>query len=342
MFFKKRALSPETENSPAEPQKEDRALFTSAADSRPAPADADTRPIYIIGANALAVFLAARLQDSGRRVIMVSDPDTNTALSTNGVVIKEDYSLKKNRYRFNTSFWIKESPRLVIFTTSAPQLKSAATVVSPQKLGAAPILCFSLLKDNSWLRAIFGNNIINGYFEGWAVNGEQQVAVLGRAPSLTLSVGEYNSSGTAETIKELFDSASLNCRISEDAPAAFWNYFAVYAVGSLLSAAQNQNIFDILKNKAMRENARPLLEEVAALAAAEKAAADVDALLKKLYNIPNNYVFPLQDDFHKNRPGELAGLSDIITETARRGGCRIPGLSRLLKQLYHRSLDMIA
>ena len=92
----------------------------------------------------------------------------------------------------------------------------------------------------------------------------------------------------------------------------------------------------------MRENARPLLEEIAALAAAEKAAADVDALLKKLYNIPNNYVFPLQDDFHKNRPGELAGLSDIITETARRGGCRIPGLSRLLKQLYRRSLDMIA
>ena len=341
MFFKKKPLTPQTETPLAEPEEKGIPSFTADAKPLSTP-DTDPRPVYIVGANALAVFLAARLQEAGCRTIIISDPKTNTDLSTNGVTVKEDYSLKKIRYRFETSFWLKYEPRLIILAETAPRIKSAATVISPHKLGTAPILCFSLLKDSSWLRAIFGNNIINGYFEGWTTSSEQQVAVLGRAPSLLLSCGEYNTLPEVEALQKFLNRASLNCRIAEDDNTAFWNHFAVYATGSLLTAVHGQNIFDLLKNRTLREKIRPLLEETVALAAAEKVTLNADNLLKILYNIPNNYIFPLQESFRSGSHGELPYFGAVISDAARFSGCRVPGLNELLKQLYNRSLDAIA
>ena len=304
----------------------------------PAP-DTDTRPIYIIGNTAVALFLAARLQDCGQKVILVSTPANNQDLSTNGILLKEDYSLKKNRYRFTTSFWLKESPKLVILCEPASTAKSAATLISPHKLESAPVLCFSMLKDNSWLRAFLGNNIIEAYFEGWTTAAPQQVAVLGRAPAIVLSQGTYNNATDLTKVQNILSRAGLSVKTEEDYATCFWRFFAVYAVGSLLAAALEQNIFDITKNKLNRERAKTLLAEICTLAATEKVSLDADSLLKTLYNIPNNYIFPLQQ---AKQSGELVHIGGIITETAHRGNCKIPELNRLLKQLYTQSLNAIA
>ena len=74
----------------------------------------DTRPVYVIGDNALTCYLAAKLTDAGHDVIVIAGKENNLSFSTNGISLKEDSSLKLSRYKFNTSFWIKEEPKLVI------------------------------------------------------------------------------------------------------------------------------------------------------------------------------------------------------------------------------------
>ena len=108
---------------------------------------ADKRPIYIVGNNALTCYMAAKLTDAGHNDIIISDKENNISLSTNGISLKEDSSLKLSRYKLNTSFWIKEEPKLILLTADAGQLNPFLAALSKEKVGTAPVLCFTPLKD---------------------------------------------------------------------------------------------------------------------------------------------------------------------------------------------------
>ena len=119
----------------------------------------DTRPVYIIGDNALTCYLAAKITDAGHNVIVIAGKGNNVSLSTNGISLKEDSSLKLSRYKFTTSFWIKEEPKLVIITADAGHINSSLAAVSKTKIGGAPVLCFTPLKDINYLEAVVDGNL---------------------------------------------------------------------------------------------------------------------------------------------------------------------------------------
>lgn len=165
MFFRKDILNPRTE-------------FESNEDEvKPLPSD--TRPIYIVGNNALAYYFGAKLTDAGHNIIILSGKE-NTGISTNGITLKEDSTLQKNKYKFNTSFWIKEEPKLVIITSPAGKINSDLTAVSLKKIGTAPVICFTPLKDINYLEALVGNNLFAAYFDGYLHLDDQTLYLYGR------------------------------------------------------------------------------------------------------------------------------------------------------------------
>lgn len=119
----------------------------------------DTRPVYVIGDNALTCYLAAKLTDAGHDVIVIAGKENNLSFSTNGISLKEDSSLKLSRYKFNTSFWIKEEPKLVIIAADAGHVNASLAAVAKDKIGAAPVLCFTPLKDVNYIEAMVGGNL---------------------------------------------------------------------------------------------------------------------------------------------------------------------------------------
>lgn len=155
MFFRKDIFN--TKPAALEPEAE-----TAEDEVRNPPSD--TRPVYVIGDNALTCYLAAKLTDAGHDVIVIAGKENNLSFSTNGISLKEDSSLKLSRYKFNTSFWIKEEPKLVIIAADAGHVNASLAAVAKDKIGAAPVLCFTPLKDVNYIEAMVGGNLFRAFF----------------------------------------------------------------------------------------------------------------------------------------------------------------------------------
>lgn len=192
MFFRKDIFN--TKPAALEPEAE-----TAEDEVRNPPSD--TRPVYVIGDNALTCYLAAKLTDAGHDVIVIAGKENNLSFSTNGISLKEDSSLKLSRYKFNTSFWIKEEPKLVIIAADAGHVNASLAAVAKDKIGAAPVLCFTPLKDVNYIEAMVGGNLFRAFFDGYLQQNGQQVFLYGRTPQVKSA---KTSTGKRKTLFRTF------------------------------------------------------------------------------------------------------------------------------------------
>lgn len=326
MFFRKDVFNPKPE------ELENDSL---SAEETNIPLQTDKRPIYVIGNNALTCYLAAKLTDAGHRVIVISDKENNISLSTNGISLKEDSSLKLSRYKFDTSFWLKEEPKLVILSAAAGQINPFLTTLSKEKIGTAPILCFTPLKDINYLEAIVGGNLFRAFFDGYLQQNEQQVFLFGRAPQIKIC---KNINWEKENpFPELLKNCEINITYSAETTLCYWEYFIPYAIGSLLAALYNKNLFDITKDKLLRDKIPLLVAEAAEITSAEGIQLNTEEIIKKLYAAPMSYRFPLQDEVNISSYGEANFISSVLMTSARSAKIRFMDshLNKMLKQIYN-------
>lgn len=291
------------------------------------------KPVYIIGTDALACYLAARFQDAGEQAVIIAAPAEIKSLGTNGVSIKEEFStLKKKHYTFETTFWIRNEPQAVFFTTTPDELNAALSSVSTDKLGTAPVVCFSLLKNSGCLQDILGTPVNKAHFSGWLIKNDQQIILKGRQPQITF----YSplSKQTEKKLTHLFAPAKLPLNFAPSENDFFWQTFALQSACGLLCTAGDKTIAQILKNKPLTDRLKELLNEFARLAAADGVTLSVDQIMKNIIAIPGGYVFPLHADFRTGRHRGFSQMYDIIAQTARRAGTRIPLTSSLLDRIY--------
>lgn len=322
MFFRKDILNPKPE------------LLETKEEFEAKELPVDSHPIYIIGNNALAYYLGAKLMDTGHNVIILGGKE-NTNISTNGITLKEDSTLQKSKYKFNTSFWIKDAPKLVIVTSEAGKINSALTAVSINKINSAPVICFTPLKDINYLEALVGHNLYAAYFDGHLQLADQQLFLHGRPP--LIKIAKNQNWEKENPFLNIFSNSNLNVDYETEGDHCFWEYFASFAVGSLISAVYNKSIFEITKDKKLRDEIPPLLKELSELAQSDNVSLDEDALLKKIYNTPMSYIFPLQEEINTGKFGEINLISSVLVNASRKGKIKFQNteLNKLLKKIYN-------
>lgn len=289
-------------------------------------------PVYIIGDNALTCYLAAKISPV-RKTIIISGTSENTSLSTNGITFKEERTLQKKHCTFQTSFMIREKPEAVIIAASPHKIKAATAAAASKNIGDAPILCFTPLKNFNLFTGLFNENIFRAFFDGYLSLENQLLSQLGRQPSVTLCMDEKNS--CFPVIKELFSASDIAIHPETNETSAFWNYLTPYAAGSLLSAYFNKNLALITKDKSLRDNIKPLVKELCAIARSEIETINEDDILKKLYNTPNSYVYPLQAEFSLGKIGELDSLSSCFLDISQKKKLPDTEIRKILNKLYN-------
>lgn len=328
MFFRKDVFN-------SKPSELETLSTSSAAENTDTKVSSDKRPVYIVGNNALTCYLAAKLTDAGHNVIIISDKENNISLSTNGISLKEDSSLKLSRYKFNTSFWIKDEPKLILLTADAGQINPFLAALSKEKVGTTPVLCFTPLKDINYLEAMIGGNVFRAFFDGYLQQNDQQIFLFGRTPQIKIC---KNINWEKENpFADILDNLSLNISFETDVAMCYWEFFAPYAVGSLLSSLYNKNLFEITKDKALRDQIPALLNEIVEIAGAEGIKLNTDELIKKLYAAPANYRFPLQEEINSGGYGEAHLISSVLMNAARSAKIRFMDsqINKILKQIYN-------
>ena len=311
--------------------------FTLSADNKtetpeaPALPALNGKPIYILGDTALAYFLAVKLIAAGHKVTVMAGQTENTSLATNGITVKEDYQLQKLHYKLETALWLQEEPQMLIIAARSSKIKAMLTGISKNKIKNCPVISFTRLKDQTFISDILGIPVVSAYFDGWLNYRSQQVTAYGRNPEITLCA--ETSSEAFQLLASLLANTRISLRNSSLPQQAFWSYFCLYAPCSLLTAATGKTIFDITKNKPLREELQTLLQEIVTLRPSSLPPLSPEDLLKQIFNIPSNYVFPLAEQVRLHQTGDYDFIRSVIRDAALLNKCTLPALNRLLKTL---------
>lgn len=312
--------------------------FTLSVDETPEPAaplktaPTEGTPVYILGDTALAYFLALKLTAAGTRVIVMAGPKENASLATNGITLKEDYQLQKLHYRLETALWLKEDPRMLIIAAESSRVKAMLTGISKNKIKTCPVISFTRLKNKNFISDILGIQVISAYFDGWLHYQNQLVTAYGRSPSITLCCESLTE--TVQEFENLLTDTKISLQSGKTSSQVFWDYFCVYAPCSLLTAASGKTIFEVTKNKQLREQLTALLKEIVKLLPEQIPLYEPEELLKRIYNIPSNYVFPLSAQVRLRQTGDIDFISSVIQENAFHNKCLLPLTNQLLKNIY--------
>ena len=276
-------------------------------------------------------------QTAGHRVIVLAGPKENTSLSTNGITVKEDYQLQKLHSKIETALWLKETPELLIIASRSSRTKAMLTAVSKNKIKNCPVISFTRMKDKNFISDILGVPVISAYFEGWLSDKNQIVTAYGRNPEIILCA--ETGSAAYQTMEKLLADTRIGLRTNSLPLQAFWNSFAVYAPCSLLSAASGKSIFDITKNKELRKQLQTLLKEIVSITPRVLPPFDADELLKRIFNIPSSYNFPLAEQIRLHQTGDIDFISSVIQEASFQNKCTLPLTGLLLKSIYEQIIE---
>lgn len=322
MLFKKINLSDKNSDTPAE--------------NKPQIKHTD-KPIYILGNTAIAYFLAARFTAANIRTIILAGEKENLSLSTNGLSIKDDYHLQKLHCRLETDIWQKEYSPMVIIACTPSRIKSNLISLTKSKLKNTPIISFTPTKDKGLISDILGFPVSHAYYDGWIKHANQEILVYGQTPEIILC--EETHTETFQVFNELLQKINLSLHTCSMEEEAFWNFFSIYGPCSLITAASGKNIFEITKSKALREQLLTCLQEISKLPPNTIPPYTSDDLLKKVFNIPSNYNFPLAEQIQTAQTGDLDFISSVIQQAAFEKQCFLPTINLLLKTLYEQILN---
>lgn len=322
MLFRKFALTPDE---PAEPQK------------LPQLPSAEGMPVYILGDTALAYFLAIKFTAAGKRVIMMAGTKENASIATNGLTVKEDYQLQKLHYRLETALWLKEEPEMLIIAAESSKVKAMLTGVSKNKIRNCPVISFTRLKDKNFISDILGIPVTAAYFDGWLHYHNQLVTAYGRTPTITICC--ETSASSYETLGNLLAETKIGLQNSLESQQTFWDYFCIYAPCSLITAASGKSIFEVTKNKQLREQLQTVLQEIVKIVPAQIPPFEPEELLKRIYNIPSGYLFPLSLQVRQHQTGDIDFISSVIQDAAFHNKCLLPATNLLLKSIYEQIIN---
>lgn len=294
------------------------------------------KPIYILGTNAVGLYLAEKLQNGGERVILLADSKEYATLGNTDFSLKEDFGSKKNGFRFETSFWTQEIPKMVIITSNPQNINSDVFHLGKEKLSHCPTLCTTLCEDTSFLERSLNTNIIQVWFDGWVNLKNNHVCAYGKAPELLL----YNAKDK-EIKKELSKQlAPSTLKLQESTTSEYKEKLYVYMCCSLACAICGKNLTQIFKNKKETDILEQFFQEIKSVSQLEQVATTAEKLLEAAKTTPANYTFPLTESLAQNRSGEYSFFSDYILRYTRRNDCNVENINKALKKIYHTYLSI--
>ena len=294
------------------------------------------KPIYILGLNAVGLYLASKFQLGGERVIVLTDKRDEGNLSGTDFNIKEDSGIKKGDIRFTTSFWTKEEGKLVIIASNPQDINADIFRLGKEKLAHCPTVCVSLCEDITLVKRSLETNVIQVWFDGWINRKSNHIFAYGKIPELIFySLPEKE---TSRKLEKLFSPSGI--KFNNDTPNESKKKLYCYMGCSLACAVCGKNINQIFKNKSDTALLEQYFKEISSVSEVEKSTVSTEKLLEMAKSTPANYTFPLIESLNQNRSGEYSFFCDYILRYSRRNDCNVEHLAQGLKKIYHTYLSI--
>ena len=150
-----------------------------------------------------------------------------------------------------------------------------------------------------------------------------------RTPFANLNVSSAGRSLLAGTFDEL-GSIGFACRFIDDEPTLMWGKLVFLAPFALSTTAANKTVGEILADPQWRTLGEACVREACAVARAEGAKVDADAILTAVAGMPGSMRSSMQKDVDQHKTPELDAIAGPILRGARKHGLDVPATKKLV------------
>lgn len=221
-------------------------------------------------------------------------------------------------------------------TVKATQLESALTAVKNPNAVDAIVPLLNGIDHIEMLRAKYGRErVIPATI---AVESERVSAghIVHRSPFARLNISSAGRAVLGSTLDAL-QKIGFDCRFVDDEPTLMWGKLVFLAPFALSTTAANKNVGEIFSDPEWSALGEACVREACAVAAAEGAKVDADAVLAAARAMPESMRSSMQKDVDRHNPPELDAIAGPILRGARKHGIEVPATRKLVEAVESRS-----
>ncbi len=160
--------------------------------------------------------------------------------------------------------------------------------------------------------------------------------IVHRSPFARLNVLSAGRGLLGTTVDQL-QQIGFECRFVDDEPTLMWGKLVFLAPFALSTTAADKTTGEILADPEWRQLGLGCLREACAVAVAEGAKVDADAVIAGVMKMPGNMRSSMQKDVEQHKTPELEAIAGPILRGARRHGIEVPATLKLVAEVEQRA-----
>jgi 2-dehydropantoate 2-reductase len=160
--------------------------------------------------------------------------------------------------------------------------------------------------------------------------------IIHRSPFARLNVLSAGRELLGSTLDQL-QQIGFTCRFIDDEPTLMWRKLVFLAPFALATTAADKTVGEILSDPQWRSLGEACVREACAVAVAEGAKVDPEAVISGVTAMPGNMRSSMQKDVERDNPPELEAIAGPILGGARRHGIEVPATKKLVSAVEERT-----
>lgn len=284
--------------------------------------------IAVLGPGGVGGLLAALLAGDGHGVVCLSGPDTARALRDRGIQLTSD-RFGERAQPVEAAEVLDRPVDVCLVAVKATHLDAALERVPDHVLGGA--LLVPLLNGVEHV-AVLRERYPRARVVAASIRVESTRTGPGQVHHASpFAVVDLPSEPGVDDLARALEGAGLEVRVREDDAAVLWDKVGFLVPLALLTTSAGQPAGAVRERQ--RDDLVAVITEVAAVARAEGATGDAEAVLRAFDALPATMRSSMQRDAEAGRPLELDALGGAVLRAAARHGLDVPVTARLVAQL---------
>jgi 2-dehydropantoate 2-reductase len=157
-----------------------------------------------------------------------------------------------------------------------------------------------------------------------------------RTPFARLNVASAGRSLLGTTVDEL-QKIGFECRFIDDEPTLMWSKIVFLAPFALTTTAADRTTGAVIADPEWKRQLESCVREACAVAVAEGAKVDADAILAAMMKMPANMRSSMQKDVERGNAPELDAIAGPILRGGHSHGIEVPTTKKLVAAVERRS-----
>ncbi|MFZ0817217.1 MAG: 2-dehydropantoate 2-reductase [Candidatus Sulfotelmatobacter sp.] len=160
--------------------------------------------------------------------------------------------------------------------------------------------------------------------------------IIHRSPFARLNVLSAGRGLLGSSVEQL-QKIGFACEFIDDEPTLMWGKLVFLAPFALSTTAADKTTGEILADTEWRQLGLACLREACAVAVAEGAKINADAVIAGVMKMPGNMRSSMQKDVEQHKAPELDAIAGPILRGARRYGIEVPATAKLVAAVGRRA-----